>query len=374
MSVSYKDTKQLKQALEGWKSRLEANNIAVTPEMESLTKRLIDLYVDNLQSPSPSLDDEIARVAQNLAILALDGINIKTLRSRFRDDLLKAITENVPSDGQTLSRSLHFANLISDAFSTIHTERLRKLIRRQRTTRLKEELHLAKQIQERLLPKSIPEIPGFQIAGRMQPAFDVGGDYWSVKYYPKDDRATVKLADISGHGIAAATLVAAVKFISGGYYRGAKSAHEVIEQTNRVLVKETPVEVLVTMVYAWLYPKTREVDVVNAGHEPVFICKKNSCIDIPPTGPLLGVEETMYHETRIKLDPGDILFFCSDGITEAGVGEQFGIARVKNLVLVNSSKTAEEIADELIRTATEFAGKPHDDMSVVIVKAIDENN
>ena len=77
---------------------------------------------------------------------------------------------------------------------------------------------------------------------------------------------------MSGHGIAAATLVAAVKFVSGGFYRSAPSAASVVEYTNHVLVRETPAIILVTMVYGWLKPDTREVTLVNAGHEPVFMC------------------------------------------------------------------------------------------------------
>jgi sigma-B regulation protein RsbU (phosphoserine phosphatase) len=266
---------------------------------------------------------------------------------------------------------IRFTNLVSDAFRDAYSDRLRRSISRQRTMRLAEELHMAKSIQERLLPKKIPTIPGFQVAGRVIPASEVGGDYWSVKYYEDDGRVTMKLADISGHGIAAATLVAAVKFISGGYYRGAASAHEVIERTNRVLVIETPVEILVTMVYAWLYPNTREIEVVNAGHTPAFICRENTCEDIPVTGPVLGVASTEYGEVKYQLGTGDVFFLGSDGITEAGIGEPFGERRLKEVVLENRDRTADEIADAVIEAVMTYAGQPHDDVSLVVLKAID---
>src|SRR5204862_1634874 len=98
-----------------------------------------------------------------------------------------------------------------------------------RDERLEKELTLAKRIQQRLLPRSIPKIPGFDVAGRVLAAREVGGDYWSVKDYPDDGIVTFKLADVTGHGIAAATLVAAVKFISGGFYRSAKSPAQVMD-------------------------------------------------------------------------------------------------------------------------------------------------
>jgi hypothetical protein len=260
-----------KQALHSWKASLGDAALSLTPEDENSVWELLMLCADNLNSPSSDTDDEISRVAYDLAANVLKTQSAQKLSSHFRDALVDAITHHLPKGDNYATRMVRFANLLSDAFRDAYADRLRRTITRQRTARLSEELQMAKRIQERLLPRSIPRIPGFQFAGRLVPAREVGGDYWSIKYYPNDGRVTMKLADISGHGIAAATLVAAVKFISGGYYRGSKSASEVIDQTNRVLVMETPVEVLVTMVYGWLYPDTGEIDIVNAGHEPVFL-------------------------------------------------------------------------------------------------------
>jgi len=348
--------------------------LPLAPEIEKLVWELLVLCADNLNEPSIDTDEEINRIAYDLATIVLKTSDIRTLNQYFRNSLIESILRYLPHDDTIARRMIHFANLVSDAIRDAYTDRLRRLISRQRTSRLADELMLAKRIQERLLPRTIPKIPGFEIAGRVVPAREVGGDYWSCKYYEEDGVVTVKLADITGHGIAAATLVAAVKFISGGYYRGSKSAHEVMERTNRILVRETPVEVLVTMVYGWLYPETREIDIVNAGHEPVFLCNQGLCIDIKPTGPILGVTETAYEEVRLKMEPGDILFFCSDGITEAGIGEPFGTARIKELVIANRDKSVDEIADTIIRTATEYAGQPHDDMSLVIIKAVDNDD
>ncbi len=360
-----------KQALHSWKTSIVPDAGLLTPEIEDQVWELLVLCADNLKSPSLDTDEEISRVAYDLGVELLPKADIRKINSIFRDKLIDAVLRHVKTDDTALKQMIHFANLVSDAFADASSDRLRRTISRQRTLRLAEELHMAKAIQEKLLPKSIPHIPGFQVAGRVIPAFEVGGDYWSVKYYPDDNRVTMKLADISGHGIAAATLVAAVKFISGGYYRAASTAHEVIERTNRVLVMETPVEILVTMVYAWLYPDTREIEVVNSGHTPVFICRENTCEDIPVTGPVLGVAITEYGEHKYQLNTGDIFFVGSDGITEAGAGEAFGEARLKEVVVANKDKTADEIADAVIEAVTSYAGQPHDDVSLVVLKAVD---
>lgn len=361
-----------KKALQSWHSTMSASSNPVSPEIENLVWELLLLCADNLICPSIDTDDEILNVAHNLATIALKSIDVRTLNSLYRDALIDAVLKYIPTDPEFLKRMIHFSNLVSDAFREAHTDKLRRVIGKQKASRIHEELILAKRIQERLLPKAIPHVSGFDIAGAVIPALEVGGDYWSVKYYEDDGVVTMKLADISGHGIAAATLVAAVKFISGGYYRGAKSAHEVMERTNRILVLETPVEILVTMVYCWLYPDTKEIDIVNAGHEPVFLCNEGLCIDIMPTGPVLGVAQVEYGETRLRMELGDILFFCSDGIMEAGIGEPFGIARLKDLVVQNKDRTAKEISDIVIKAVTDYAGQPHDDMSLVVVKAVQD--
>ena len=311
--------------------------------------------------------EDIYKTAYEIASLAVPHLNIRRLTDLYRDCLLDAIidTTEPPSDCRPL---VHFANIISTAFIEARVDMLKRTLRHTRAESLSNELRVAKAIQSYLLPKVIPKIPGFEFAGRLVPAMEVGGDYWSVKHYPEDGVVTMKLADITGHGVAAATLVAAVKFISGGYYRGSKSASEVMRQTNRVLAKETPHDIMVAMVYGWLRPETRRLTIVNAGHEPVFLCRKGLCMDFAPTGPVLGVTEAEYGETDIQLEDGDIVFFGSDGIIEAGITEQFGIERLKELVISSSHLSADELADKVVRAVVDFAEQPHDDISLLVTK------
>jgi phosphoserine phosphatase RsbU/P len=201
------------------------------------------------------------------------------------------------------------------------------------------------------------------------PAREVGGDYWSVKAYPEDGVVTFKLADVTGHGIAAAMLVAAVKFISGGFYRGARSPAQVMERTNHVLVKETPTEIMIPMVYGWLYPSSKEATLVNAGHEPFLMCRADGSIEeIPPTGLVLGLMETQYEERRVSFEPGDLLFSCSDGVTAAASGETFGVERVEELVVAHRAQPAAVLVQRVLSAALKFYGTPKDDMSLIALK------
>lgn len=359
---------QQKRAHKLWLAEVSKRGEKPTTMADTLVWELLLAYGEALVDFEEARE-EIYRIAYEIASLAVPHLNIRRLTELYRDCLLDAIMDTTEGDCHTL---VHFANLISTAFIEARVDMLKRTLRHTRAESLSNELRIAKAIQRHLLPKVIPQIPGFEFAGRLVPAMEVGGDYWSVKHYPDDGIVTLKLADISGHGVAAATLVAAVKFISGGYYRGSKSAAEVMRQTNRVLVKETPHDIMVTMVYGWLRPETRRLTVVNAGHEPAFLCRKGLCMDFPPTGPVLGVTEADYGETDIDLTPGDVVFFGSDGIIDAGITERFGAERLKELVINNSHLSADQLADKVIRTVTDFAEQPHDDVSLLVVKVNDE--
>lgn len=356
-----------------WLDKAALRGVQPSPEAAELVSELLVTYTEAMPDIEPSAGD-IYATAHDLATRALESMPVDMVSTVYRDYLLDAMIESSTQPTAAECRSLvRFTNLISSAFCEANSDQLRKTIRRDRAERFSAEMKMAKAIQRQLLPKVIPELPGFDFAGRLIPAAEVGGDYWSIRYYPDDGIVTLKLADISGHGVAAATLVAAVKFISGCYYRRASTAAEVIEHTNRVLTLETPHEILVTMVYGWLRPETYELTVVNGGHEPAFLCRETMCTDIAPTGPALGMAEGMsYGEVKFDLHRGDILFFGSDGIIEAGVGERFGSSRLKKIVCENSDLSANDLADKVVESVRTFAPQPYDDISLLIVKVTGE--
>lgn len=357
---------QQKLAYKRWHSEVAKRGEKPSTMAEGLVWELL-LGYEEASADFDEYREDIYKTAYEIATLAVPHLSIRRLTDLYRDCLVDAMLDTI--DASINCHALvQFTNVISTAFIEGRTDMLKRTLRHTRAESISNELRVAKAIQSHLLPKVIPKIFGFEFAGRLVPAMEVGGDYWSVKHYPDDDIVTLKLADISGHGVAAATLVAAVKFISAGYYRGSKSASEVIRQTNHVLVKETPHDIIVTMVYGWLRPDSRKLTIVNAGHEPIFLCREGKCIDFAPTGPVLGVTEADYGETDIQLDEGDIVFFGSDGIIEAGITEQFGIERLKELIRDNSYLSADELADKVVRTVTDFAEQTHDDISLLVVK------
>ncbi|MCL5103515.1 MAG: serine/threonine-protein phosphatase [Armatimonadetes bacterium] len=358
-----------KMAHKAWLNRVFMQGVRPTDEVSELVWELLVTYGESIDDIDRAGDD-IYKTAYELAETVLSDMPVDHVFRNYRDSLLDAVIEFSGGKGPDPIRAMvRFTNLISSAICEAYSDRLRKTIRHRHAEGISNELKIAKQIQSALLPKVIPSIDGFDFAGRLKPATEIGGDYWSIKHHKKDGIVTLKLADITGHGIAAATLVAAVKFISGGYYKGSESAAEVIARTNTVLTQETPHEILVSMVYAWLKPATCELSMVNAGHAPVFLCHDGLCEDVPLTGPLMGIsEDSEYGERKFKLKKDDIVFFGSDGIIEAGVGQQFGLERLKMLVMNNTHLTADEIADKVVDSVMDYARQPNDDISLLLVK------
>lgn len=360
--------------LDTWLSRMPADSPPASAQYLSLMHELVLLFRDHIEKPDEDVSDDIRTCAYELAVLALRHMDRREMIRLFRDALRDSLLHHVRIAPNSVPKILTFMDLVTDSYWRAYSDKLRRAMRIQHREAMSQELRLAKRIQQRLLPKVIPKIPGFQVAGRLYPASEVGGDYWSVKHYEDDGIVTMKLADISGHGIAAATLVAAVKFISGGFYPNAKSASWVIERTNHVLVKETPADILVTMVYGWLRPHEREVDYVNAGHHPVFFISNGKVEELPPTGPVLGLMETTYEEIKIRFRPGDMLFFCSDGVVDARGPDPFGKDRLLDIILARRDGSSEEIADAVVTAVMHHvSGKPSDDISLVVLKALPEH-
>ena len=362
-----------KQAFQSWRAAVARDPSPPDALEEDLVWQILSLCCECVAAPpgARNAEEDISKVAYDLAQRSLGRMDFRDFIRVYRDLLVNAQIACAVGDEEAVKRVVRFSDLITDAYWLAQSDALRKTIREQRLESSAYEMRLAKRIQRHLLPRVIPSVPGFEFAGRLEPAAEVGGDYWSTKHYPADGIVTMKLADITGHGIAAATLVAAVKFISGGFYRADQSPGWVMERTNHVLVKETPAEILVSMVYGWLYPEAKEIRIVNAGHEPVFFCTQDGCEDIAPTGPVLGAHESEYGEVRRTFGPGAILFFGSDGIVDAGIAEPFGIPRLKRMIAENRHLSADDLADLVIRAVYKYAGRPHDDLSLVVVKAVE---
>jgi sigma-B regulation protein RsbU (phosphoserine phosphatase) len=230
------------------------------------------------------------------------------------------------------------------------------------------EIQEARTIQQALLPKASPFIPGFAISGLSVPAGAMGGDWYDFITL-EDGKLGIVLADVSGKGTAAALLMSATR----GMLRSLAEAHcspaEVLTKLNRLMTQDFPSGRFVTMVYAVLDPSKRTLTFACAGHLPPLLVSDHSAEFLQTqSGMPLGLGFGEFSESTITLPVDSRFVIYSDGITEASRGddEEFGARRLQQHLEV-SGACPESLLEE-VRNFVNGAGL-QDDATVVVVRA-----
>jgi phosphoserine phosphatase RsbU/P len=235
------------------------------------------------------------------------------------------------------------------------------------------ELQRAREIQENLLPKSIPQIPGFQIAGTWEPAKAVGGDYYDVIQLT-DSKAALCIADVSGKGISAALLMANVQAAVRAFATESVSPAEVCGRLNSVLCTNTATEKFVTLFYSVLDAKHGILQFTNAGHlRPIVISHDGSVARLENDGALLGIfPDWRYEVSTVRLATGDTLVLFTDGITEAEAanGEEFGEERLIDWLVRSRHLRSDILQLRLLDEVKKFSNRAlADDATVIVASA-----
>jgi phosphoserine phosphatase RsbU/P len=256
--------------------------------------------------------------------------------------------------------------LCTDMAAAVHNARRFQQEQRQRE-QMTHEAREARFIQQALLPKASPLIPGFTVSGLSIPVGAVGGDWYD--FIPMDKgRWGLVLADVSGKGTAAALLMSATRGILRSLVEAACTPGEVLTKLNRLLVEDFPAGRFVTMVYAVLDPTKRTLTFANAGHLPPLLVTGISAqfLDVERGIPL-GLGPSDFSEVEVNLPPGSRLVFYSDGITEAEnrTDEEYGFVRLQEHFL-QTDASAESLLDN-VRSFADGSGL-RDDASVILVK------
>jgi phosphoserine phosphatase RsbU/P len=201
---------------------------------------------------------------------------------------------------------------------------------RERRERMSREAEEARSIQQALLPRSSPLIPGFVVSGLSIPVGSVGGDWYD--FIPlHDGRWGLVLADVSGKGTAAALLMSATRGMLGSLAQTGSGPAEVLTRLNQLMIEDFPSGRFVTMVYAELDPSSRVMRIANAGHlSPLLVEPSGHRWIKHEHGLPLGISASKFSEMEVTLGEHSRLAFYSDGITEAEIdsGEEYGADRL----------------------------------------------
>lgn len=235
----------------------------------------------------------------------------------------------------------------------------------------------AQRIQEHLLPKAPPQVPGFDIAGATYPAEFTAGDYFDYLRMP-DQSVGIGVGDVSGHGFPSALLMASTHAHIHSLTRTYGEVGEILGFANSVLVEETEEDRFVTLLLIRLDPRSRSIVYASAGHPPGYVLDASGRVKarLESTAYPLGVLASAEFPSgsRIALQPGDVVLLLTDGILEARSPDDvlFGLERTLEIVRANRDRTARQIIETLYKAVRDFAGdgKLVDDVTLVVIKAL----
>jgi len=226
-------------------------------------------------------------------------------------------------------------------------------------------------IQQSLLPSTPPYIAGYETAGRSQPAELVGGDFFDFSVFG-DDVFSVAVGDASGHGLSAALLVRdVVTGLRMGVEKEMKMA-EAMQKLNRVIHRSTLSARFISLFYGEI-ESNGNIIYVNAGHPPPLLVHGSQATRLKATGMILGaLPEISLQRAFTCFAPGAVLVMYSDGLLERrdNDDQEFGLARLENLLIQHQQKSAQQILDVIYQTVFAFGNqaKWQDDVTVVVVK------
>jgi sigma-B regulation protein RsbU (phosphoserine phosphatase) len=243
----------------------------------------------------------------------------------------------------------------------------------QAQAKINKDLAHAQTIQSGLLPSEFSDIGDLKVGARYIPASQVGGDYYDF-FQLDDNRFGLVIADVSGHGVAAAMIMAMTKVLLKTFSHQLDSPQKTLERINSIFQNDIKSDNFVTIFFAMLNVQEKKLRFVSAGHNPILFLNRNtgSCELIKADGLFLGVfEDMMLNETERPYKPGDRIVLYTDGLTEAenNKGEMYGLERLIEFSKVHGSREPDAFLDALLQDLNTFTQSRslEDDVTLLII-------
>jgi len=244
--------------------------------------------------------------------------------------------------------------------------------------RLNREVEIAREVQERLFPQTLPPIAGVEYAGACRPALGVGGDYYDFLALP-GGQLGIAIGDVSGKGIAAALTMASLQAsLRGEATRAPEDLAALVSNVNRLVYEASSANRYATFFYAQYNPATRQLTYVYVGHNPPMLFhgsdKEFRLSRLETGGTVVGLLESFpYEQGSVKIEPGDMFLAFTDGISESmnGADEEWGEGPLIEAVKACSGLSPSETITRIMQAADTFVAgaKQHDDMTLVVLQA-----
>ncbi len=254
---------------------------------------------------------------------------------------------------------------------------VRELQTRREHDRLKRDLEIAGEIQQGLLPPSMPQLDQYDFAAVCRPADQTGGDYFDWQEIGPS-RVVFSLGDVTGHGVGPALVTAACRAYVRSTMSDEISVMAALGRVNGLLNEDIPDEKFVTLVLIDLDVETHRFRLLSAGHGPTLVVAAHDgdIQDVGAQGLPLGLADEQMLDDPIDqpLEPGDLVIAVSDGFFEWAntSGELFGIERLQEVIRTHRHESATDILAAMERTVRQFVGDipQQDDMTGLVIKRL----
>ena len=319
-------------------------------------------------------NDDIDLVVTDINMPQMDGLTLLEQIPNVAGDDIRCIVASAYGDMKNIRTAMNrgafdfvtkpvdFGDLQITIERTLrHLEEWREaLSARDALTALQNELDLARSTQQSILPKTFPESPDYQGFANMEPARNVGGDFYDVIRL-EDERVGLAIADVSDKGVPAALFMMSSRTLLKGAAIGSIDPGEAIREVNELLYDENESLMFVTVLYSIYDPASGILTYSNGGHDaPMLVRSDGTTTLLPLTGGVaLGIAPDQKFLSRtVQLEPGDTVVFYTDGVTEAmnGDGEQFGLRRMSDVFAASPPRNSEQAAQAMFDAVKAFVG------------------
>jgi phosphoserine phosphatase RsbU/P len=242
---------------------------------------------------------------------------------------------------------------------------------RSQSRRVLRQLHLASNVQRRMLPGQMPHLPPFDLAARYVPSFELGGDFYDA--IDLDGHIGIAIGDVVGKGVAASLLMASVRASLRAYAQDVYDLDEIIFRVNNALTRDTLDNEFATLWYGVFDPNTLRITYCNAGHDPPMLLRNGKIHTLDTGGMVVGVlPDQEYEKGLFDLAPGDTLLLYTDGLVDSfnDDGEKFGRKRIEHVLHESAGKSADDTINHILWQVRRFTGPKQgvDDTTLVVVK------
>lgn len=332
----------------------------------------IDIVLSDINMPEMdglAMLEQIPKINPDIRAVVVSAYgDMKNIRTAMNRGAFDFVTK--PVDFRDLQ--------ITIARTLVHTRQWKEALSyRDKLVSLQNELQVAADIQNSILPSTFPDSRRFEVFGSMEAAQDVGGDFFDVITLDRG-RLGLVMADVSGKGVPAAMFMMTCRTLVKGVAIGLLNPGEVLGEVNNLLCEENETTQFVTVLYAVYDPETGSFTYASGGHDAPLLKRSDGSIELLPLteGLALGVQpDFQYQQRKVVIEPDEMVVLYTDGITEAqtGEGKLFGIEGLSEaLENTADSGAAEPMIREIFAITKEHMGEApqFDDITCLAIRRI----